>query len=549
MKQAWLGRILVLLVFFSCSRPDSETAKRNAPLFGTLGTHHHPVTTSSELAQKYFDQGVILAYGFNHKEAERSFREAVAIDPQCAMAYWGIALVLGPNINAPMDDEAIPGAWEAIQTAVRLSPSAGKKEQAYIHALAKRYTDSVVADRTLLNTAYANAMRELAANYPDDPDATTLFADALMNLSPWNYWTREGTPYPQTVELLSALEGVMERTPDHPGANHLYIHAVEASRNPERGVGAADRLRTLVPGAGHLVHMPAHIYMRVGRYHDASTANQRADSVDDAYITACKVQGLYPLAYHPHNNHFLAMSASMEGRSKEALRAARKTASQADKEKMCAPGFGTLQHYSIIPIYVLTRFGRWKEILQEPKPADRHVYPVGVWHYARGLAYARTGKLDSARNELRALDACARDTASLKDVTIWDINTSMALLGIGSELLKGEIFAREKSYARSFAHLQKAVVMEDQLNYDEPPPWFYPPRHSLGSVYLEAGRAAEAEAVFRADLKKHPHNGWGLKGLEQSLRAQGKSSEADATLGQFHQAWAHADVQITLSRF
>jgi tetratricopeptide (TPR) repeat protein len=526
----------------------TESTTRTAPLFDNLGNYHHPISTSSELAQRYFDQGLILAYGFNHAEAARSFREAARLDPNCAICYWGVALVLGPNINAAMEAEAVPEAWQALQKAQELSENASEKERAYIQALTKRYSSQPVENQKANDIAYAKAMREVQRRYPDDLDAATLFAEALMDTMPWQYWTKDGEPKPETGELLATLESVLKRNPDHPGANHMYIHAVEASPNPDRGIASADRLRNLVPGAGHLVHMPSHIYIRVGRYHDAVLANQRAIEADQDYITQCHAQGLYPLGYMPHNHHFLLASAAIAGESELAIQAAHHTAAMADQKMMREPGYGTLQHYYSIPLYTLAKFGKWDEILAEPAPAEDLKYPTGVWHYARGLAFTAKGQPQEAAQELAQLKAIAADP-SLEKVTIWDINTSSSLLNIASEVLAGELAAKQGDYENAIAYLETAVSLEDNLNYDEPPPWLSPVRESLGAVLLEAGRAAEAERVYREDLKRFPENGWSLYGLAQSLRVQGKAEEARTVQARFEKAWKYGDATLSASRF
>ncbi|MCX7593070.1 MAG: hypothetical protein N2235_04790 [Fischerella sp.] len=522
------------------------TNSATAPLFNNLGNYHHPISTKSQLAQRYFDQGLILAYGFNHAEAERSFREAARLDPECAICNWGVALVLGSNINAAMDDGAVSPAWEALQKALQLSGKASEKEQAYIQALAKRYSQKPTENRKSLDIDYANAMREVAKIYPDDLDAATLFAEALMNSMPWDYWQKDGKPKPDTQEILATLNSVLKFNPNHPGANHLYIHAVEAVR-PELGVAAADRLGNLVPGSGHLVHMPSHIYMRVGRYHDAVIANQQAIAADKEYITQYHKQGMYPLAYVPHNHHFLWAAATMEGNQKLAMQAAWDTAAMADEKQMREPGYGTPQHYYSMPLYTLTRFGKWDEILAEPAPAEDLQYPMGVWHYARGTALTAKGQLQEAARELEHLQAIAADPA-LEKLTIWDINTTGSLLKIASEVLTGKLAAKQGDYEKAIAHLKTAVNLEDKLNYDEPPPWHYPVRQSLGAVLLEANKPAEAEIVYQEDLKRFPENGWSLAGLAKSLEAQGKTEEAQAVQKRFTAAWKHADLALTIAQ-
>ncbi|MGB6362755.1 MAG: tetratricopeptide repeat protein [Thermoanaerobaculia bacterium] len=516
------------------------------PLLEGMGTHHHPITTEDSMVQRYFDQGLVLAYGFNHAEAARSFREAIRRDPDCASCYWGLSYVLGPNINSMMNAEDLPEAWKALQKAVALVDSASESEQAYIRALETRYTKDLPEDRSHLDVAYADAMREVARRYPKDTDAGTLFAEALMDTTPWDYWRENGKPKPETVEILETLTAVIDRDPNHPGANHLYIHIVEAQQ-PEMAVAAADRLGGLVPGAGHLVHMPSHIYIRMGRYHDASVANQKAIAADDDYVTACRKQGLYPVMYMPHNHHFLWAAASIEGRSELAISAAREIARNQDLDVARQPGLTSLQHYWITPVYALTRFGKWEAILEEPAPPDDMIYPLGVWHYARGIALTRLGRLDQAKTELARLTEIGADP-ELELVTVWDLNTTDNLIAIAREVLSGEIAAAEGDYETALRHLEAGVELEDALVYDEPPTWHAPVRLNLGAVLLAAGRPAEAEKIYREDLETFPDNGWALLGLEQSLEAQGKTDEATAVAGQFKKAWQHADIELASSR-
>jgi tetratricopeptide (TPR) repeat protein len=543
--------LIAALVLSSWGCGENSGAAKNgrtAPLLEGMGDLHHPVTTKNKIAQRYFNQGLVLSYGFNHKEAERSFREAARLDPDCAMAWWGAALVIGPNINAAMEDTEVPNAYAAIQKALALAPKASEKERAYINALAKRYAAEPVENRKPLDEAYAAAMREVAQQYPEDADAAALAAEALMDLHPWDFWEKDGRPKSWTPEIIEVLEAALTRWPNHPGVNHFYIHTVEASKNPGRATAAADRLGDLVPGAGHLVHMPGHIYIRTGRYNEAVIANEKAIKADGDYITQCHAQGLYPVAYMPHNHHFLSASATMSGQSEKAIYAARYMAEHQDHDMMRQPGYGTLQHFTTIPLYSLAKFGRWEEILKEPAPAEDLRYPTGIWHYARGMAYTRTNRLKEAAQELEKLQTIAADTA-LKKVTIWDLNTTYQLLQIAREMLAGEMAAKQRDFNTAVGHLQKAVAMEDELTYDEPPPWYAPARHNLGAVLLEAGRAAEAEKVYREDLEKYPENGWSLSGLQQSLAAQGKSEEAKAVQARFEKAWASADVTLAGSRF
>lgn len=552
-RHLWISNsIILLLILFSSIACGQQKSGENlfegqiAPLLEGMGNHHFEISTADTVAQDFFSQGLVLSYGFNHKEAGRSFHQVAELDPDNPMAWWGAALVLGPNINSAMPEDNIPRAWEALQKAQELKANGTQKEQDYIDALSHRYVKNPPEDRTPLDEAYAKAMGELAKKYPDDLDAQTLYAEALMDLHPWNYWKKNGDSQPWTPKIMSILESVIERDPDHPGANHLYIHAVEAEQ-PEKALPSADRLRRLVPGAGHLVHMPSHIYIRTGDYHKGTLANERAVKADNEYVTQCRQQGIYPLAYVPHNYHFLWATATMEGRSERSLKAARNTSDLVDTETMRQPGLGTLQHYWIIPLYDHVRFARWDKILNYPEPAKDLIYPRGVWHYARGMAQTGKGNLDKAISEWQELIAIAeKDT--LKEVTIWDINTTQQLMQIASNVLKGEIEAEQGNFEEAILLLREAVKIEDQLSYNEPPDWFFPVRHNLGSILLKADKPIEAEQVYRQDLAKFPNNGWSLHGLWQSLKAQGKVNESEAVKKRFKKAWKYADIKLRASR-
>jgi tetratricopeptide (TPR) repeat protein len=527
---------------------DTKQAERTAPLLEGMGDLHWPITTDSDLAQRYFDQALTLAYGFNHLEAERSFREAARLDDECAMCFWGAALVLGPNINDPVPSpEREVKAYQTLNDAVARLQHANDKERALIEALETRYAATPPSDRSSLDQAYAEAMRSVAKRFPDDLQIQALFAEAMMDTMPWAYWTEDAKPKPLTEEVFATLDYVLERDPDHPGANHFYIHAVEQEQ-PERGVEAADNLRRVVPGAGHLVHMPSHIYIRVGRYHDGSLANELAVEADNDYVTQCRAQGIYPVAYVPHNHHFLWATTTMEGRSADALAAARHTAEHVDRSLIREPQMGMLQHFSAIPYYALVRFGKWEEILREPAPDADLLYPTAVWHYARGIAYARGGKLKEATQELQRVRVIAADSR-LEQIRIWGLNPTSSLAEIAAAVLKAEIAAARKNTKTAVAQLRKAIAIEDGLIYGEPPDWFYPVRHNLGALLLDAGRPRAAEKVYREDLARFPDNGWSLFGLAQSLRATGKNQEADEVQRRFDIAWQHADIEITASRF
>ena len=524
-------------------------ARAGAPLFDGMGNHHHPITTKDPDAQKYFDQGLIIDFAFNHAESVRSFRAAQRLDPECAMCYWGEALALGPNINVTSNGKVVMSdgdriaAHAAIQRAVALKEGVTEQERDYIDALASRYNGDPSTPREPLDEAYVNVMRVLYEKYPDDDDATSLFAESLMNTMPWDYWLDADNPKPRTVEVMDALETVLARTPDHPMAIHLYIHAVEASSNPERAEGPADTLANLVPGAGHLVHMPAHIYWRVGRYNDASEANVRAATVDEAYIAQCNAQGFYPAMYYPHNIHFLWAASSMEGRSEVAIDAARRVAANVNLEMI--DQFPGVEFFNTIPLLALTQFGKWDEVLAEPQPRADLEFSNGIWHYVRATAFARKNDLESARAEHASL-------VPLKDATdVHFLDTiyypATSLLAIADALVLGEIALAEGDLDAAVAHFRRAVDTQDQLPYTEPPFWYYPTRHSLGRALLIKGDAAAAEQVYRRDLEDYPHNGWAMYGLIQSLNEQDK--DASGMQHMFDKVWSRADVTLTASTF
>jgi tetratricopeptide (TPR) repeat protein len=524
---------LLLLVGLSSGPAPADSV----PLYDNLGDHHSPISTSIPKAQLYFDQGLRLAYAFNHPEAIRAFDEAARLDPACAMCYWGTALAYGPNINAPMDSASGVAAYRAVQRALKLAPRANERERAYIEALAKRYAVVPRAERAALDSAYAAAMGEVAQRYPDDLDATVLYAEALMNLSPWNYWTKDGKPRPQTPEILRSLEGVIERAPNHPGACHYYIHAVEAAE-PEKAVACAERLARLMPGAGHIVHMPAHIYIRVGRWADAIESNIHAVHMDESYIADQRPAGVYVAAYYPHNYHFLAFAATMAGRSAQAIQAARAAASKTPIE--AARQFAPFELLLPFAHLTLVSFGRWEEVLREPAPPADLRTSTGLVHYTRGVAFAATQRWKEARAALDSVQAIAAAVPEGDNKT---------LLVIAGHALQGEIAARSGKLDDAITHFQAAAKLEDGLIYIEPPLWYYPIRHSLGAALLEAGRAGEAERVYREDLERFPENGWSLYGLAESIRARGKGYDADAALDRFERAWEGSDVTLRASRF
>jgi tetratricopeptide (TPR) repeat protein len=517
-----------------------------AVLLDGLGSHHQAITTTSREAQAYFDQGLRLVYAFNHLEAERAFREAARLDPACAMCYWGIALTQGTNYNSPTDAGRETVAYGAIQQALANRGKATPREQALVEALARRHAADPKAERAPLDRAYADAMREVVRRFPDDLDAATLFADSLMNLRPWDLWEPDGRPKPGTGEIVETLERVLARSPDHPGANHLYIHAVEASPNPRRAEAAADRLRPLMPAAGHVVHMPSHIYWRVGRYDDAYRVNVAAAAADRAYIARRPPSPEYRMGYYPHNLDFVWHAASMEGRSAETLRAAREFADAIPAEAHAQMG-GQMETAPAAPILVLVRFGRWEDALRQPEPPASMPYVRGAWRYARGVAFAATGRRAEAERELAELRGVIAAVPAERGLA--QFFTARDMLELAADVLAGEIAARSGDTDTAVRHLLKAVATQDGHWFTEPPPWYYPVRHSLGAALLAGGRPAEAEAVYRDDLARNPENGWALFGLAQSLRAQGKADEAARVDARFRRAWARADVTLTGSRF
>lgn len=559
-RNSLLAAALVVATGCTGSRHDStavvQAASPPEAVFGAnllqgLGDHHFPITTRSPEAQRWFDQGLMLTFGFNHDAAERSFLRATQLDPDCAMCWWGASLVLGPHVNAGMDPENNARAWSRLQKARALAGNAGPREQAFIEALSARYAKNPPEDRRPLDEAYAQATRQLVQQRPDDLDAAVFHAEALMDLQPWNYYDEQRRPIGNTPEIVSVLESIMERDPDHAGALHLYVHAVEASDDPQRGVVAADRLRELIPGSGHLVHMPAHIYARVGRWHDAVIANERAIEADDAYLAICRgnTKGIYPLGYVPHNHHFLWFAASMEGNSETARSAALETARRTNlPELMRKPGYAGLQHYWMSPWFDRVRFGRWDEIAALPNPAEDLPYVTAIWHYAQGTAAARQQRDDDAQRHLLALRTLATDPV-LDTMTMWDRYPLTHAANIAERSLTAEIANANGDRDAAIAALREAAAIEDRIPYDEPPGWHAPVRHSLGALLLDAGRADEAESVYREELARNPANGWSLHGLAQSLKAQRRAEEAAQAERQLAEAWQHADVALVASRF
>jgi len=556
--------IMIITLFGACAQQSIQTSPVGAlsavqqkiwaqqtgvPLFEGMGEYHHAITTRHPGAQRYFDQGVVLSYAYNHAESVRAFRAAQMLDDTCAMCFWGEALALGPNINVTshgkvfMSDDARIQAFAAMQRAIALKTHASARERDYINALAQRYHDDPSTERDHLDQVYMEAMRSLSAKYPEDDDVAALYAESMMNLMPWDYWSDPDTPKPLTAEVIRVLEKVLDRSPRHPLAIHLYIHAVESSSTPERAELAADILLDLVPGAGHLVHMPSHIFWRVGRYNDAAISNIRAVAVDESYIAACNAQGFYPAAYYPHNLHFLWAAYSMEGRSLDAMSMAREVADSVSGAMIAE--FPVVEFYKTIPILSLSDFGKWQAILDEPLPPEDWVFSNAIWRYARALALIRLENSDAARLEYAAL------RSAMSDERIQALDTlgypASTVLQIADKLISGELFMTEDQKKKAVAAFEEAVEIQDGLPYMEPPYWHYPTRHTLGKALMESGDFKRAELVYRVNLKNYPKNGWGLFGLMKSLEAQGSPFEEEHEA--FRQAWQRADVTLTASRF
>lgn len=534
--------LFIIVPFLAASCASTESP----PFLDGLGDARRSVTTRSDLAQRYFDQGLNLCWAFNHDEAILSFEAATEADPECAMAWWGIAYALGPNLNNPLtDDEKSRRAHAAAKRAKALSTKATPLERALIAAICTRYADTPPKDRTKLDEAYAQAMDAVRGQYPGDADVTVLTADAYMLLNKeWRLLREDGNRGPHTPKVVAMLEGVLSREPNHPGACHFYIHSVEASTRPERALPVADRLLNLMPGAGHMVHMPSHIYIRVGMYEKSRKANEMAVDADDRYFEKVdRGHGVYH-GYRAHNAHFQAWSSMFLGARKDALDAAREMVAKLPLDDM---GEGhRLESYLFVPVHVMMRFGLWAEILSEPSPPERFPVAVALWHHARGVALANTGRIPEALEEEKKFEAVA---ASVDPEVKVRRATVTRLMDLARHMMKGEIRFKAGMHEEAFAALRQAVEIEDSLPYSEPPGWMQPIRHALGALLLEADRVDEAEAVYRADLARHADNGWSLHGLAECLSRKGKGEEAAAVQTKFEKAWAHSDIKITSSCF
>jgi tetratricopeptide (TPR) repeat protein len=536
---------LVLFALWSSAQQHEAHAPANRPatLMSGLGKLHHPIATGSREAQQFFNQGLTLIYAFNHDEAIRSFRRAAELDPASPMPRWGIALALGPNINLDVDPEREKAAFDEVQRAKALAAHASAQERAYVDALARRYSDDPNADLKALAVQYKDAMGALTKQYPDDLDAATLYAESLMDLHPWQLWSKDGAPTEGTEEIVAVLESVLRRDPMHIGANHYYIHAVEASRTPGRALQSARRLDTLVPAAGHLVHMPAHIYMRTGDYHGALQSNAKAAAVDRKYIEETRASGVYPLMYYNHNIDFLASAAMMSGQYKEAATAA---TNLVETVMSVLPKMAMIEPFGAKRLYVLLRFAKWDDVLRLPAPDTKWTILTALFHFGRSVAHAALGHAAEAEQERIAYVAARNAIMPDSD---WGYNKARNVIAVMDAVLDARIAAARQQQDAAIAAWQRVVDAEDALSYNEPPDWFYPTRESLGAALLAAGRAADAERVFRADLERNPRNGRSLFGLWQALLAQGQTADARRAEREFRQAWSNADVKLKISDF
>lgn len=525
---------------------DPEKLKDDhGPLVPSFTLVKFPFTSQSDSARLFFDQGLSQLYAFNHGEAGRSFRTAIRLDPGAAMSYWGLAMVLGPNYNAALDPGALSAINESVQKAVSLSGKASPLEKELITALAKRFPVTPPQDMSAYNAAYAAAMEQLYARYPENAEVAVLYIDALMNEHPWNLWLKDGKAQPWTPKIVRTIEAVLSKWPAHIGAIHYYIHATEASGNAGVALPYADKLGQLAPGNGHLLHMPSHTYIRTGDYHKGVVVNEAAVLSDSNYINQCKASGFYPMLLYPHNIHFLAACAFLEGSTEKAMKAAWLVSANADKKNLDKNV--TVQHYYIIPYYMMVHLGKWDEILRLPMPGESLVYPRAIWHYARGMALANRKAFPAAEKELEHIRKIL-DEKVLQKQLIWDLNTAADLAGIGYQVLKGELRALQGNYDEAIPCFQEAVALEDRLNYNEPPDWFFSARHSLGHWLIRAGNPMEAASVYEKDLLTFPENGWALKGLYNAQIAQGMHDAASKTAERFEKAWKWADIGIGSSR-
>ncbi len=547
MNRTIVGVLLpALLVACGCQHQKTQEspAARETRIFDGFGSYTRTVSTDSPEAQQWFNQGMQLLYGFNHDEAVRSFEKATEHDPDCAMAWWGISYAQGININDPMmSEQRSKRGYDAAQTALSHIDNASPPEQALVRAVVERYEWPAPEDRAFLDQAYADAMESAHEQFPDDPDIGTLYAESLMNLQPWDYWTTEGEPKGRIVEVVDVLEEVIAIDPDHPGANHFYIHAVEASDDPDRAIPSAEVLTDLVPGSGHLVHMPSHVFVRVGRYADAADSNVDAIEADRAYF-AVAPQPHYYYLYYAHNLHFLAYAAMMEGRYQVAINAAKDLRRDIPDEFIEAyPGIGEALVMTDMHVY---SFGKWHEILKQPIPPASRKLERAIYYYARSIAYSALGQTGHARSAKLKFE---KWMARVPGEWLQFNNRIDSVLPIAESMIAGELLFREGRTEEAFSVLREGIEAEDALVYDEPPGWMLPVRHALGALLMSEGRYAEAEQVYREDLERNKDNGWALIGLEQALISQGKFDEAERVSERLDKAWTRADVDPSSSCF
>ena len=529
-------------VFGQHHHEATQKVSQPAELLDGLGNHTHPISTRSAEAQQFFNQGITLIFGFNHDEAARLFARAAELDPTSAMPHWGIALALGPNYNLPAMPEREAKAWQAIEKAVELSKNSPPNERAYVQALLKRYSKDPAEDRKKLGVAYKDAMKELTQTYPDDLDAATLYAESLMNLRPWALWSPNGEPAEDTLEILRVLEGVLRRDPNHPGANHYYIHAVEASRNPERALPSAMRLGSLVPAAGHLVHMPSHIYLRVGDFETSAAVNKNAAEVDQRYVESTgQTKGFYSLMYYSHNLHFVSYVRMMQGNFEESLDYARKLRKNVEGS---VDGMPMIASYAAFEWLILTRFHKWDDMLAQPEPVEKSAFVNAMYRYSRALAFAGLGRIKEAQAEH---DRMVEIAGTVSESETLMNNTTRAVLDVGVAELKAKTARARNDAAGEIEHLKQAVALQEKLAYMEPPEWHYPIREALGGALLRMGRAAEAEAIFREDLRVNPRNGRSLFGLLEALKMQGETVGVEWVKKEFAEAWKYAPTTLKIS--
>ena len=544
----------ILFVVYSCSQDSSIDRndlieKAGAPLLNGLGSHSFTISSKVEGVQEYFNQGLIMAFAFNHAESIRSFKAAQKLDPNCAICFWGEALALGPNINVTSDGKAIMSpqdrldAFERTNKAIALIEFASPKEKDFILTLKSRYNGDVNSSRVPLDIAYAEAMEALSSKYSDDTDAASLYAEALMNTMPWNYWAEDGNPKPDTIKVINTIESVLDKDPNHPLAIHLYIHAVEASSNPGRAEEAADRLADLVPGAGHLVHMPSHIYWRVGRYEDASLANIAAAKVDEEYIAQCNAQGFYPALYYPHNVHFLWAASTMEGMSDLSIESAIKVSNYVSPEQIRNIPF--LEFFHTIPLLSYVRFAKWDKVFSYERPDDDFKFSNSIFNYALSVAHAANGN---------TLEANRFQSMILNDIESEEVNAMVmaghptkSLMKIASLLASGSIDMYSSKYSEAITSFEEAVIIQDTLPYTEPPFWYYPTRQTLGHALLMNNSFEEAALVFEKDLKDYPRNGWSYFGLHLAQNKLNNQEESIEALNKFKEIWGRADISINSS--